>query len=306
MAGALILVVDDNEMNRDMLSRRLERQGYQTALAEDGAQALERLPEVPFDLVLLDIMMPRMNGYEVLERIKADPALRHIPVIMISAVDELDSVVKCIELGADDYLFKPFNPILLKARVSASLEKKRLRDQEQAVVRQLQAALPPEIAARAEAGPVADALDDASAVAIVVGGDLPADAQVDLLNHLYPVLDALAYDHNLYPLRPAGNVYTAVGGAVGSVPNHAHAAAEFALAALEATDRLGAGVGIGLHSGSAVAGVVAGAYSVWGEAVNGARQMAESASSAILLSPAAAERLEALYVVENGILIGRR
>jgi CheY-like chemotaxis protein len=303
---ALILVVDDNEMNRDMLSRRLERQGYQSVLAEDGVQALERLPEAAFDLVLLDIMMPRMNGYEVLERIKADPALRHIPVIMISAVDELDSVVKCIELGADDYLFKPFNPILLKARVNASLEKKRLRDQEQAVLRQLQAALPPEIAARAEAGLVADALADVSAVAVAAGNDLTPDAQVDLLNRLYPMLDALAGDHHLHPLRPVGNVYTAVAGAVTPMPEHPNAAADFALAALEAAYQLGAGVGMGLHTGPAAAGVVANAYDVWGDAVDGARQMAGSVSSAILLNPTAAERLEAFYAVENGILSGRR
>ena len=135
---ALILVVDDNEMNRDMLSRRLERQGYQAILAEDGIQALELLPQHAFDLVLLDIMMPRMNGYEVLERAKTDPVLRNIPIIMISAVDDLDSVVKCVEMGADDYLFKPFNPILLKARISASLEKKRLHDKEQTFLKQTQ------------------------------------------------------------------------------------------------------------------------------------------------------------------------
>src|SRR5262249_48712273 len=133
------LVVDDNEMNRDMLSRRLERQGYRAIVAEDGLQALELLPQHQVDLMLLDIMMPRMNGYEVLEKAKNDPILRHIPIIMISAVDDLDSVVKCVELGADDYLFKPFNPILLKARISASLEKKRLRDQEQMFLRQAQA-----------------------------------------------------------------------------------------------------------------------------------------------------------------------
>ncbi len=124
--AGFVLVVDDNEMNRDMLSRRLQRQGCEVMVAEDGQNALDLLQEHPFDLVLLDIMMPRMNGYEVLERMRSDPHLRFVPVIMISAVDELDSVVKCIELGADDYLFKPFNPVLLKARVSASLEKKRL------------------------------------------------------------------------------------------------------------------------------------------------------------------------------------
>ncbi len=133
---AQVLIVDDNEMNRDMLARRLERQGCQAISVEDGVQALEILTQHPFDLVLLDIMMPRMTGYEVLDRMKSDPTTRHIPVIMISAVDDLESVVKCVEKGAEDYLFKPFNPILLKARVNASLEKKRLRDQEQILLRQ--------------------------------------------------------------------------------------------------------------------------------------------------------------------------
>ena len=122
-----ILIVDDNEMNRDMLSRRLKRQEYEVLMAEDGERALEMIQENPIDLVLLDIMMPKLSGYEVLEEIKKNPTMKHLPVIMISAVDDLDSVVKCIELGAEDYLFKPFNPVLLKARVSASLDKALLR-----------------------------------------------------------------------------------------------------------------------------------------------------------------------------------
>lgn len=126
--SAQILVVDDNEMNRDMLSRRLERQGYQVMVAEDGQRALDMMRQKNYDLVLLDIMMPNVNGYEVLEQVREDEALRQTPIIMISAVDDLDSVVKCIELGAEDYLFKPFNPVLLRARVSASLEKRRLRE----------------------------------------------------------------------------------------------------------------------------------------------------------------------------------
>lgn len=126
--SALILVVDDNEMNRDMLSRRLNRLGHETIVAEDGEKALQVIQEQLFDLVLLDIMMPILNGYDTLERIKSDETMRHIPVIMISAVDDLDSVVRCIEMGAEDYLFKPFNPVLLKARVGASLEKNRLRN----------------------------------------------------------------------------------------------------------------------------------------------------------------------------------
>ncbi|WP_280156353.1 fused response regulator/phosphatase [Piscinibacter sp. XHJ-5] len=128
-AQAALLVVDDNEDNRYTLTRRLSREGYANIVtANDGRQALEVLRSQRVDLVLLDIAMPELNGYQVLEQMKEDAALHDIPVIMISAVDELDSVIRCIELGAEDYLAKPFNPTLLRARVGASLDKKRLRD----------------------------------------------------------------------------------------------------------------------------------------------------------------------------------
>jgi serine phosphatase RsbU (regulator of sigma subunit) len=126
-----LLVVDDNEANRDLLSRRLSRKGHDVAVAENGVQALERLRAGAFDVVLLDIMMPKMNGYEVLERIKADPALEALRVIMISALDETESVVRCLRAGADDYLPKPFDPVLLAARIGSSLARKRLHDREQ-------------------------------------------------------------------------------------------------------------------------------------------------------------------------------
>jgi phosphoserine phosphatase RsbU/P len=126
---AALLVVDDTEGNRYTLTRRLNREGYKNlTMASNGREALDKLKAQPFDLVLLDIMMPDMNGYEVLEQVKATPALRDIPIIMISSLDEIESVIRCIELGAEDYLNKPFNPTLLRARVGASLEKKRLRD----------------------------------------------------------------------------------------------------------------------------------------------------------------------------------
>lgn len=128
--GNPLLIVDDNEVNRDVLARQLGRQGHATAVAENGREALEMVGEREFDLMLLDIMMPEMNGYEVLRRLKADARLRDIPVIMISALDEIETVVRCIELGAEDYLPKPFDPVLLRARIGACLEKKRLRDAE--------------------------------------------------------------------------------------------------------------------------------------------------------------------------------
>jgi sigma-B regulation protein RsbU (phosphoserine phosphatase) len=124
------MIVDDNDDNRFTLSMRLETCGYSNLItAEDGRGALQKMRSEPVDLVLLDIMMPEMNGYEVLEHLKASAGLRDVPVIVISALDEMESVIKCIELGAEDYLAKPFNPTLLRARVGASLEKKRLRDE---------------------------------------------------------------------------------------------------------------------------------------------------------------------------------
>jgi class 3 adenylate cyclase/AmiR/NasT family two-component response regulator len=125
-----LLVVDDNEDNRLTLSLQLNGQGYHNiTIATNGQEALSVLSSKPFELVLLDIMMPDLNGYEVLARMRSSPELRNIPVIMISAIGELDSVVHCIELGAEDYLPKPFEPTLLRARVRASLERKWLHDQ---------------------------------------------------------------------------------------------------------------------------------------------------------------------------------
>lgn len=134
----LLLVVDDNETNRDVLSRRLQMQGYLTDTAADGIAALAAVEEREFDMVLLDIMMPDMDGYEVLRRLKDAEKTRDLPVIMISALGDLDSVARCIEMGAEDYLPKPFNPTLLKARVGACLEKKRGRDREARLFAQLQ------------------------------------------------------------------------------------------------------------------------------------------------------------------------
>ncbi len=126
-----ILVVDDNEMNRDLLLRRLGNAEFQLSSATDGEEALEKLRAHSFDLVLLDIMMPVLDGYETLKVIQGDAALRRVPVIMITALDDVDSAVRCIEMGAVDYVTKPFNPILLRARVDANLGRKRISDQEE-------------------------------------------------------------------------------------------------------------------------------------------------------------------------------
>jgi DNA-binding response OmpR family regulator len=149
MSG-LVLVVDDDPFNRNLLARGLHRQKRYFALARNGREALDLLQAGGFDVVLLDIVMPELDGFETLARIKADEGLKHTPVIMISALDQIDAVVRCVEMGAEDYLPKPFDPVLLRARVGACLEKKRLRDQELEYLRNVAAVT--EAAAAVEAG----------------------------------------------------------------------------------------------------------------------------------------------------------
>ena len=136
-----MLVVDDNPANRDLLRRRLEREGHRVTDAGDGAQALQQLETGEFDLVFLDVIMPVMDGFELLGRLKRHPRLCQLPIIMISALDEIESAVRCIEMGAEEYLPKPFDPVLLKARIGAILEKKRLRDRERRQTAELEEAL---------------------------------------------------------------------------------------------------------------------------------------------------------------------
>jgi two-component system, cell cycle response regulator len=134
---ASILVVDDDRINRMILSRELERDGHTVATVDDGRRALEALRHEPFDIVLLDVLMPELDGYQTLAQIERDERLRHIPVIMVSALEEIDSVVRCIELGAADYLPKPFDPVLLRARINGCLTKKRLHDLEREYLEQV-------------------------------------------------------------------------------------------------------------------------------------------------------------------------
>jgi class 3 adenylate cyclase len=133
--GAFLLVADDNKVNRLLLGRSLEVLGHRVSMAENGRIALELLRREPFDLLLLDMEMPEMDGFQVLEQLRADLQLRDLPVIVTSSLEGVTQIARCIELGAEDYLHKPVNPVLLKARIGASLEKKRLRDQQKELVR---------------------------------------------------------------------------------------------------------------------------------------------------------------------------
>src|SRR5512135_2503876 len=140
-SGGQLLVVDDDGVNRMVLGRYLQQLGHAVTYAVNGRQAVDMLHAQPFEMVLLDIEMPEMNGYQVLEHVSSDDRLRDIPIIVTSALDEMDSVVKCIQLGAEDYLTKPVDQVLLKARIDASLEKKRLRDQQRDLLQKMEAEL---------------------------------------------------------------------------------------------------------------------------------------------------------------------
>lgn len=296
-----VLVVDDVEANRDLLSRRLQRQGHLVSMAENGLRAIEILQQQTFDVILCDIMMPEMNGYQVLEHVKTDPTLRHIPVIMISALDDMDSVVRCIELGAEDYLFKPFNPTLLKARINACLEKKRLRDQEQAYLKQLQAEqekserlllsiLPKPVAEQLKQShsTIAESFAEASVLFadIVnfteISTHRPAIEVVNLLNHIFSAFDELAEKHELEKIKTIGDAYMVVGGLPVPRPDHAEAIADMALDMRRAIDqfnqesRESLGIRIGISSGPVVAGVIGTKkfiYDLWGDTVNTASRM---------------------------------
>ena len=136
-APASILVVDDDPMNRMLLTRDLEREGHRVATAQDGVRALQALGAEPSDIVLLDVLMPELDGYDTLAQIERDEKLRHVPVIMVSALEDIGSVVRCIEMGAADYLPKPFDPVLLRARINGCLTKKRLHDLELEYIEQV-------------------------------------------------------------------------------------------------------------------------------------------------------------------------
>lgn len=299
-----ILVVDDMEANRELLSRRLSRDGHAVIMANDGHSALELLGKTEFDLILLDLMMPDINGFEVLRRLKGDPATRHIPVIMISALDEIDSIVRCIEAGAEDYIPKPFDPVLLDARIDASLERKRLRDREQAFTVELQAEksksdalllniLPASIVERMRRGEVgiADRFPEATILfsdlvgfTNLAGRSSPGQI-IEILNNLFSSFDALAKQLKLEKIKTIGDAYMVAGGLPEEQPDHALAVADMALGMIEAVRQIGARFGenlearIGIHSGEVVAGIIGQhrfIYDVWGDTVNTASRLESS------------------------------
>jgi adenylate cyclase len=264
-----LLVVDDNRVNRLLLGRALEQLGHTVTFAENGREALEALRRRPVDLVLLDIEMPEMNGYQVLEVLGADVHLRDLPVVMMSSVEEIDSIARCIEMGAEDYLFKPVNPVLLRARIGASLEKKRLRDQQRELIRKFATA---EVAE--ELLTTGLALGGKHVEASVMFSDIrsftritealsPADT-IELLNSYYTLMfDAIGGQGGIVN-QMEGDGLMAIFGAPLPRADHRERAVRAALEMLELVDgfnreqALRGGVeiriGIGIASGPVIAG----------------------------------------------------
>jgi adenylate cyclase len=295
--GGRVLVVDDNEMNRDMLSRRVERQGHAVKIAKNGREALAIIEAEPIDLVLLDIMMPEMNGYEVLEKIKSDPTLRHIPVIMISAVDEIDSVVRCIEMGAEDYLPKPFNPVLLKARIGAALDKKQLRDQEKAYLSQIESEKRrvDELLHVILPDAVVDELKATNAVkprryenvavlfCDIVGFTSYCDRRdpeevIPHLQKMVEMFEELTLRYDLEKIKTIGDSYMTTGGLLKSLPNPVLNCIQCGLEMVAVAPTLPTHwtVRVGIHVGPVVAGVVGRRqylFDVWGDTVNTAARI---------------------------------
>jgi adenylate cyclase len=315
--GPALLVVDDNEDNRFTLTQRLKREGYgNVACVGNGREALDLLAERPFDLVLLDITMPEMDGYQVLEYLKADTTLRNIPVVMISAVDEIDSVARCISLGAEDYLAKPFNAVLLRARVAACLEKKRLRDQEAMYTQQIEsekrrsdellyAMLPPgavrELKATNEVRPrryneVAVLFCD------VVGftrycDENPPEKVVEDLQALVGEYERIVRQHEMEKIKTVGDAFMATAGLFNHVPDPIFASLQCGLDMVTASHRIEPKweVRVGVQFGPVVAGIIGQrqyVFDLWGDTVNmAARIAARARPGAVVTSGATWQRI---------------
>jgi len=318
--AARLLVVDDNKVNRLLLARSLESMGHRVAMAENGRVALATLRQDGYDLVLLDIEMPEMDGFQVLEQIRGDLQLRDVPVLVTSSVEGLDNVVRCVELGAEDYLPKPVNAVLLKARVGACLEKKRLRDQQKELVRRFAA---PEVAQDLQSSGFA--LGGKRVQGSVLFSDIrgftslaetqPPEETIELLNTYYTLMFDAIGGHGGIVSQIAGDGLMAIFGAPLPLPHHCDAAVHTALEMIELIRLFGAEqaaagkpairIGIGIASGDMVAGYTGtnerATYTCIGDTVNLAsrlEQHTKEAGRAILIDAATRAGLRDPVAVE--------
>ncbi len=307
-----LLVIDDNETNRDLLSRQLARHGYAVSTATNGREGLERLEREDCDLILLDVIMPEMDGVETLGRLQADERWADIPVIMLSSLDEVDSAVRCIEMGALDYVSKPVQATLLEARIAAALEIRELRRREQQyrrrvdvdrvlIGRLLDGAVPASLRDRvAEGGlDIVEAYPEITVVRGVVSGPRSGAGSVDRVRELAAGLgrlEALARDRevDICLWRPDGFLVATAGA------DHATRAADLALAIRQTFGD--PGPAFGLHAGEAVGGILGHdrpRFELWGEAVDTAEALARLAKAGeVLVTPTAEVDLRETHALE--------
>jgi adenylate cyclase len=312
-----ILVVDDNAITCHVLCRLLEREGHRTAEAENGRVALRLLEEGSFDLVLLDVLMPELGGFQTLARLKADARFAHVPVLVLSAFEEIDCAVRCIERGAEDYLTKPCNRVLLRARIGACLEKKRLRDREighlaeiergkERVDQLLQVILPrqvvPELVQTEDVQP--RHVDNVAVLfADVVGFTPYCDRQtpervVEQLRRLVEAWEEIALRHGVLKIKTIGDAFMAASGLFAPLPDcPVLPCIRCGRDMIAATRELSEGLDlrVGVHVGPVVAGVIGRrqfCFDLWGDTVNTAARMeSHGVPGTITLSTAAWQRV---------------
>ncbi len=319
-----ILIVDDEPFNVDYLEQELEDLEYETVTAFNGKEALEQVTAELPDLVLLDIQMPIMDGFQVLSRLKADAATRDIPVIVISAMSDMSSVIKGVGMGAEDYLPKPFDPVLLRARIGSSLEKKSWRDREKLYLQQIQAEkkrvdellhviLPDEVIAELKnTNRVQPKLFPQVAVlfADIVGFTPYCDSHTPeevatSLQLLVEQYEQFALNHGLQKIKTIGDAFMAAGGLLRPLPNPALICVQCGLEMVQAVRLLPAGwrVRVGIHVGPVMAGIVGHRqylYDIWGDTVNtAARIESHGTPDCVNLSPAAWEMVADQYQAES-------
>jgi CheY-like chemotaxis protein len=314
-----LLVVDDNPINRDVLSRRLARDGHTVVEAADGRQGLALARAREFDLILLDMVMPQMNGLQMLEQLKADPRLRHVPVIVISAFHELDGVARCLEIGAEDYLAKPFNPVLLRARIDGCLEKKRLRDREgryrEEIERQrrradelLRVILPDQVVQELKAVQVVKPRrhEDVAVLFCDIVGFTPFGAGAgpeEVVGHLQTLIEwweEIALGHGVEKIKTVGDSLMATAGLLHATANPVLSCLRCGLDLIAVCRSAVPGwdLRVGIHVGPVVAGVIGRRqyrFDVWGDTVNvAARMEGHGVPGSVTLSATAWQRVARL------------
>ena len=298
-----ILIVDDESANLDIIDKILKQSNHNTFTAKDGAEALKILENesAKIDLILLDLIMPEINGLELLKKLKDENNTYHIPVIMLSALDEIDTIVECISMGADDFLIKPVNRILLHARLNNALDKKYFHDKEIKYQKQIKIEqeksdklllniLPESIAQRLKNGEslIADDFEDSTVLFADLAGftklssTISATDVVMQLNSIFSLFDGLLIKYSLEKIKTIGDCYMLVGGLPNPDKNHADSVVRMALEMLDTIEQINTKtdqslkVRIGINSGPVAAGVIGKEkfiYDLWGDTVNVASRM---------------------------------